>query len=550
MAVEITLDQLMAFRSLFSGNDTFYGCTELLGTSRKDGKQEVNCYTKTAPLLRDNYEQHLLGKVGLGVCPVKSDGTVSFGAIDVDCYDGTVLALAEKITALQLPLCPCLSKSGGLHLFAFFGPRTTAKAAVEILTRVRSLLGLPAKTEIFPKQTTLSGKGNWINLPYFDVEHGNRCLLLQGARVRTLSQALDRFTRSVLSIKEWEAALDALPLSDAPPCLQSLYCAPDTTNRNTYLFNLATYYKAKGENWQEAVLAANDRLSSPLTEREIQATIFNSHNQGSYAYQCGQAPLCDRCDKKVCVKRDYGISSKDLPDIDYGQMFMVESYPPRYYWNINGQTFNFANAGSLRKYAVFQEQCADQLGFFPHTMNQEKWIDILNLALRNVVKTRENAEELSSNYAMVTAIKDWLFGCVTNVPIPQAMFIGIPHLDLNSDTLTFGVSDLLRALSDKASFSSVGIVEWLKQHGATTAKEGVKPIWKVKAVRIASMLEWKTRLAEECARKPFMLTPELQQWLGKDLTEQTKKNVEDAAALRLSAATARLGRVLREEDDL
>lgn len=550
-SVELTLDQIMAFQAVFEGNNTFYGKTVLTGKHRADGKAEVICTTESAPLLRECYKNHLEGKIGLGVCPIKQDNTVSFGAIDVDTYDGGVIELAKSIDKLGLPLCPCLSKSGGLHIYAFFAEGTTAKAAIEVLSSIKILLGLPPKTEVFPKQAKLTNKGNWINLPYFGAANSSRVLLVNGEPMPLFSQALYQFQNSVMNIKQWKAALD-LPLSDAPPCLQSLYYVPVQSNRNIYLFNLATYYKAKGDKWQEEVLEANAALPNPLTEEEIEKTIFNSHNQHTYAYQCDQSPLCDRCDKAVCAKRKYGATSKDLPDINYGQMYMVTSIPPRYYWEINGQTFNFENAGTLRKYSAFQEQCADQLGFFPHSMKQDKWLDILNLALSHVQKTDERAEELSANYSLGEELKRWLFTSPWDITEDEAFMLHVSHLNLEDNTVSFLFADLMHKLNETraTTYSSVVVAEWLRHAGAVVVTQGKVTKWSIAATNIAPLEKWKVTIAEQLARRPYETNETVKLWIGDDISEEVEAIVDHARALRYRGVHKKLGYILDGEEDI
>jgi hypothetical protein len=42
-----------------------------------------------------------------------------WGSIDYDVYDADLMKLIKKVHDLKLPLVPCRSKSGGLHLFCF-----------------------------------------------------------------------------------------------------------------------------------------------------------------------------------------------------------------------------------------------------------------------------------------------------------------------------------------------------------------------------------------------------------------------------------------------
>src|ERR1017187_9351214 len=139
--------------------------------ARQDGKFKGDAVTKREPITDGLWEQHLAGKYGLGVIPIRDDSTCLFGAIDVDVYaDLDIGRVASDIARQGFPLVPCRSKSGGLHLFSF------AKAPVPSADMQKRLQELAARlgfgtAEIFPKQAKMGGDkdlGSWINCPYFD----------------------------------------------------------------------------------------------------------------------------------------------------------------------------------------------------------------------------------------------------------------------------------------------------------------------------------------------------------------------------------------------
>jgi len=141
-------------------------------------------------LVFDTYKQHLLitGKIpwitdwGLILPPINEKGEVSYGAIDVDVYNDPQLIerIVKQIYNEKLPLAPCYSNSGGLHLYLFTKGPMNAKIIVNILNHYNKYLSIKAK-EIFPKQTKLKWiekkkkfeYGNGIHLPYRSCIHEN-----------------------------------------------------------------------------------------------------------------------------------------------------------------------------------------------------------------------------------------------------------------------------------------------------------------------------------------------------------------------------------------
>ena len=66
------------------------------------------------------WQAHLDGEgPSLGIIPIMADNTSRWGCIDIDTYPIDYRKIINSIRTLQLPLVPCRSKSGGLHIFLF-----------------------------------------------------------------------------------------------------------------------------------------------------------------------------------------------------------------------------------------------------------------------------------------------------------------------------------------------------------------------------------------------------------------------------------------------
>ena len=68
------IKNLARFMQLFVGGEQAHG------VYRPETK---SCTTPHTTATRADYEAHLAGKVGLGLVPVRTDGTCRFGAIDI-----------------------------------------------------------------------------------------------------------------------------------------------------------------------------------------------------------------------------------------------------------------------------------------------------------------------------------------------------------------------------------------------------------------------------------------------------------------------------------
>lgn len=141
------------FSSLFQGLDTAYGTGE--------GR-----WVKEAPKLR-HFADHLAGQgPGLGIAPLREDGTVTFAAIDLDAPDFESAALMRDL----LPGYAFIerSRSGNAHVWVFFKEPIEAWVVRGILREATAAIGDP-RIEVFPKQDALREGmfGNYINLPYY-----------------------------------------------------------------------------------------------------------------------------------------------------------------------------------------------------------------------------------------------------------------------------------------------------------------------------------------------------------------------------------------------
>jgi hypothetical protein len=140
------------FMALFDGLDTAYGTGEGRWVKEPPGRKE--------------FSWHLAGKgPGLGIAPLKTDGTVKFAAIDLDEPN---FELAKDLADL-LPGTAFIerSRSGNAHVFVFFSEPIEAWVPRGIMREALAAYGR-RNVEVFPKQDQLRPGmvGSYINLPY------------------------------------------------------------------------------------------------------------------------------------------------------------------------------------------------------------------------------------------------------------------------------------------------------------------------------------------------------------------------------------------------
>ncbi len=403
-----TAVQLRDFIALFDGRQSAYG-QYLLEPKGKDGeKRGGKASTVSAPVTEDLFVRHITGKgAGIGIVPIKEDGTCSFAVIDIDIYTTAIKNnVLMLISALNAPLCIFTSKSGGLHIYAFFDDPIPAKTAISIMTRFKEILGLSKDIEVFPKQAKLEpGQvGNWINLPYYEAGPNCKRNLLDsdGNEITHLDGAIRYCLGMKQPLRSFDTFFEQLPLQDAPPCLQRIYLSGDIQHRNDYLLSLAHYFKAKyGDQFEEHVLEANQKLKVPLPAREVLSTVIASSRKQDYKYSCSKDPLKMFCNRKECEKRTFGISSKDISTLSFGEFRQIMTDPPYYEWLVDGVVLRLNNEDEIINQSAFRKQCVRHLYVCPNRINEPAWNDIINRALSNVKLVTVELDEDASPGAML-----------------------------------------------------------------------------------------------------------------------------------------------------
>ena len=192
-------DTVARFATLFTGRTDAYG-TEKGGCVHQP----------------PDYKRHLSGTCLMGVYPLLDDGTVHFGAVDVDKKDAPDQGrgIADQIQAGlgSLGLMSYLerSRSKGWHVWVFFDAPVQAEPVKRLLKRVSAQCGLP-QAEIFPSQVVSKNLGHYIRLPYPGGSHGHerndgRRAVWVGDNVLTLEQFVQEAYESRNAAEDLDAA--------------------------------------------------------------------------------------------------------------------------------------------------------------------------------------------------------------------------------------------------------------------------------------------------------------------------------------------------------
>lgn len=394
------------FSLRFAGLDRAYGTYDLPADKSATNGHKKKGEARTvheAPTV-ELWEGHLTGKQSIGIVPIRDDGTVVFGAIDIDIYNLNHAELAKKIEALDLPLIPCTTKSGGAHLYLFCREPIPAALVREKLMEWSVHLGYSG-SEVFPKQTRLASKndhGSWINMPYFGGDDSSRYAFTADKKFKSKAFldhadriAVDRDTLKDIKVQGKDKKQGDL-LEEAPPCLVTLTLRGGIAQgtRNSALFNFGVYLRKRyGEGWEKHFDKYNQTfMKPPVGEREL-ATLVTAVMKKEYDYKCKDQPICDVCNKQVCYTRQYGVGAADGdPGVVFGNLIKVMTDPVTWIWDVDGARIELTTI-ELKDQARFHTRAMEELNKWPNPLKPIEWSAIVRVHLEKceVMEVPEDA---------------------------------------------------------------------------------------------------------------------------------------------------------------
>ncbi len=362
-----------------------------------------------APSVAD-FVTHIKGGTGVGVVPIFDDGMCSWAALDLDNHGETedipIMPLEVKAMALGLPVVLCRSKSGGIHVYAFFSEPLPAP-------RVRALLGEWAKAlghegcEIFPKQSKLHRQasgglslGNWINLPYMGGRETIRYAVNAGNKIDLIE-----FLDLADSRKSTEKSLVKMitgQYNDCPPCISAILAGVATEgNRNEAMFNATVYLrKAYPDDFKKRAEDLNVIIfHKPLVKAELSRTV-TSAGRPDYSYRCNEEPIRSHCDKAACIASKWGISPKEAEMVDlmqelpaFSDLVKYITEPVRWEVKIGGKAVYNLSTQQLLDWRIMRELITEKLMRVVPMIKAPEWERILApiLATARVVETPDDA---------------------------------------------------------------------------------------------------------------------------------------------------------------
>jgi len=467
-----------AFYALFAGLTRSHGTYAVGDKLAPDAKGKLIGPRRTVhePYTPELWDRHLAGTYAIGVVPIREDNTVRFGAIDIDDYSIDLKALNQKIQEYGLPLLLCRTKSGGAHLYMFTKVPVSALLARTKLMEWAAALG-HAGVEVFPKQVQLAGPndpvedstGNWINMPYaqeaktlrygFHPETDEAMSPEEFCQVAAVMSVPDAATLEAIDPPE----IDEL-FSDGPPCLQKLAKIGFGDWQNNGMFNVGVYLKLKhGEGWGQIAGIMNEKLMDPPVSRKELSDTIRSVQRKTYSYMCKEEPICDHCDRKLCLTRTYGVGAVNTNDseLNFGEMIKLETDPPVWIWTINDARIELT-AEQLKNQNEFSTAVMNKLNLWPHPMKPMLWRNMINEKMKSaqVVQVPEDATKKGQLLVQLERF------CTSRVQAKERdeLLLQRPFTDPKDNRTYFAAADFLQFLH-RHKFSGITekeVWKWLR----------------------------------------------------------------------------------------
>ncbi len=363
--------------------------------------------------------QHLSGERPLGVIPIRDDSMCAWGSIDFDEYDVDLRELLERVEQSGLPLVPCRSKSGGLHLFPFLKDFEPAEDMQKMLRDAAASLGM-AECEIFPKQTKIMAErndmGNWMIMPYFGGDFGGKLKMQRGLKFKTgADMTMEEFikaahgaltttrefvlkceqrrtptvVRSTNGAAHHKGDRSRADFANGPPCLQHMATQGfPSDGRKRALFMIGIYLKRSDQHgWRDKMEAENQIRwgNNPLPSSEVTQDIL-SLSKKNYEYTCKEEPMRSHCNSQLCRARKFGVGAgEEAPFIS--NMRKLESDPPIWFVDVVGRDGETAvlemDTETLFNYPDFMRAAMKKCTITYKTMKQATWLGIVSVAMKD-----------------------------------------------------------------------------------------------------------------------------------------------------------------------
>jgi len=276
----------------------------------KSGDQYI--YVPKYEVLTENeIQRHLDGKITLGVYALNEDNTVKWLCFDIDHAhvekpEEACRIIAEKCVAQFGEEVVRIEESGtphNFHVWVFFEEPIQAVYARSLGLQI--LEGLGKGIEMFPKQTTLTGKhlGNLVKLPLGLHGKSGKWSKMNIEGIKPCTVDVTKIEAPTAKGFEEKLRLEGYKGKD-PNCIEKIKRGVKEGARNNsgiiYASYLMNFRQLKPDHGYYIFRLWNLKNKPRLTDEELRA-IFQQAVTGGYIFGCGHDYVKEFCVREGCV---------------------------------------------------------------------------------------------------------------------------------------------------------------------------------------------------------------------------------------------------------
>jgi len=437
-------DRVSKFKEIFLGLERAYGTFQPGESFREDNKAEGKSFIHKQQIEDSLWEDHLKGAwPSLGIFPINDQDKCRWGCIDIDQYPLDHLSIVTKLKEKNLPFVVAKSKSGGAHLFLFFG----------------SFLNLPYHNGYdFSDRHAFNDKGNALSLDEFLLEVDKKSITLDQLKKLSLTNEDSEF-------------------KDAPFCIEAYLTENKQVqqgSRDSFLFQYAIYAKKKyGENYEEEVHKFHHKyFADPLSPKQLEK-IIKQADKKEWGYKCKDQPMCSFCNKSKCRIRKYGVGDSNVIT-DIGNVVQHgDDQDTIYHVTLNDDHRLVLNVEELYDQHKFRKKCLTKIASMPSMMNRDDWDAFVLSIVSKAIKVAPDFE-VTPEGQFKTILNRYISNQANAVDIEEILN-GQCFVDEEDNKVYFRLDQLQEFMKNRryAQLTGIQLGIFLRELGGDSAKRKI-----------------------------------------------------------------------------
>ncbi len=200
--------------------------------------------------------------------------------------------------------------------------------------------------------------------------------------------------------------------------------------------------------------------------------MIRSAGKKNYSYKCKDQPICDVCNREVCLKKEFGVGGgSGDPGVNFGPLIKLETDPPTWIWSVDAANIELSTE-QLMDQRRFQMRVLEVLNKITMLIKPGKWAALLSehLAAVQVIAVPKDATKEGQ---LFVHLERYCTSRVVGASLDE-LLLGKPFTD---DARTyFSATDFLQYLQQHrvSGVDERKLFTWLRERGADHHRKTIK----------------------------------------------------------------------------